>query len=419
MRIDQDALLALGERIAENAAHLDAAMHRLLVDIRQFDADGGHFAADFKSCAHWLSWRVGWDLGTARDRVRVARRLGELPKIDDALRRGELSYSKCRALVRVATAKTEEALLTCATCSTGAQLEKICRRYQRARTSSEKAREEEDDQLRRHVTSRELDNGMVKLELVLHPDEAELAYKTMMAVAKRVSAETLCLADGAMAIFTQAASGGSTSRTPVEVVVTVPAVALAAGNDDECGELPDGTPVAAETARYLACDAGVVLLQEDAEGNTLSVGRKTRSIPVSIKRALLRRDRTCRYPGCTNSVFVHGHHLEHWADGGLTRLGNLITLCSTHHRLVHDRGIRIELGDGTAPRFLNSRGREIPAIPPRPWLIHPGMPSIRAANANTDLSINAETNRPKWDGNPVQYDWCVRALVDHADRVGA
>jgi hypothetical protein len=93
----------LGERIAEQAAHLDAAMHRLLADLREFDARGGWHVQGAMSCAHWLAWRVGWDLVTARERVRVARRLGEFSVIDDALRRGEVSYSKVRTMMRVAT----------------------------------------------------------------------------------------------------------------------------------------------------------------------------------------------------------------------------------------------------------------------------------------------------------------------------
>src|SRR4026208_2185208 len=95
----------LGERIAEQAAHLDAATHRRLADLRAFDTRGGWHVQGAMSCAHWLSWRVGWDLVTARERVRVARKLATFSVIDDALRRGEISYSKVRALVRVATAE--------------------------------------------------------------------------------------------------------------------------------------------------------------------------------------------------------------------------------------------------------------------------------------------------------------------------
>ena len=122
-------LESLGDRIAEQAAHLDAAQHRLLADIRAFDAAAGWYEQGARSCAHWLTWRVGWTDGVAREHVRVARRLGELPLLDDALRRGELSYAKVRAITRVATPANEALLLEMARHTTGAQLEEICRRF--------------------------------------------------------------------------------------------------------------------------------------------------------------------------------------------------------------------------------------------------------------------------------------------------
>src|SRR2546425_6339993 len=104
------ALDQLGDEIALLSAHLDAATARLLELIREFDARGG-WNSGFRSCAAWLSWRVGLDLGAARERVRVARALGTLPLLAQALARGELSYAKGRALTRVATPETEERLL--------------------------------------------------------------------------------------------------------------------------------------------------------------------------------------------------------------------------------------------------------------------------------------------------------------------
>src|SRR5690349_3463633 len=234
MNTELQDLMALGERIAENAAHLDAAMHRLLVDIRRFDEEQGWYHADFRSCADWLSWRVGWDLGTARDRVRVARRLGALPVIDDALRRGALSYSKCRALVRVATPENQDAMLTAAETTTAAQLEKLCRRIAGVQRSQQRAAD--DAPPHRYVNKRVLDDGMVRIEAVLRPEEAERVWATSVAAAKRVSAETLDVADGFMAMFE---GDGTSLRNPVEIVITVPEAALQPGGETEVGELPD------------------------------------------------------------------------------------------------------------------------------------------------------------------------------------
>src|SRR5438132_3051567 len=89
----------LGDQIAELSVHREAATARLLDLIREFDARGG-WNSGFSSCAAWLSWRVGLDLGAARERVRVARALATLPRLAQALARGELSYAKVRALTR-------------------------------------------------------------------------------------------------------------------------------------------------------------------------------------------------------------------------------------------------------------------------------------------------------------------------------
>ncbi|MEW5749002.1 MAG: DUF222 domain-containing protein [Candidatus Thermoplasmatota archaeon] len=164
----------LAQEIATLSAHLDAATHRLLQCIRSFDETGGWYEQGAISCAHWLTWRVGWDPGTARERVRVARALGKLPLIDDALATGALSYAKARALTRVATPENEASLLAMALLATGAQLERLCRGY-RAGIEGEKAPAPEE----RSVHRRLLPGGMVKLELVLEPDEADLVLRAL------------------------------------------------------------------------------------------------------------------------------------------------------------------------------------------------------------------------------------------------
>src|SRR5687768_6889297 len=125
--LSMEEIAALGEAIAETAAIVDIATHRFLTQLREFDRVDGWHRAGALSCAHWLSWRVGMDLGAAREKVRVAKKLADLPVIDAALRKGEVSYSKVRAMTRVATVENEADLLGMARCATGAQLEKICR----------------------------------------------------------------------------------------------------------------------------------------------------------------------------------------------------------------------------------------------------------------------------------------------------
>src|SRR5215813_1395129 len=171
----ENELEQLGERIAEQAAHLDAATHRLLADLRAFDTRGGWHVQGAASCAHWLAWRVGWDLVTARDHVRVARKLAGFAVIDDALRRGEVYYSKVRAMLRVATAENEVLLLEHAKLMTASQLEKLCRKYALVLRHGQDRHPEIDEQ-RRYVRRRDTEDGMVKIEAVLHPEEAEMVW---------------------------------------------------------------------------------------------------------------------------------------------------------------------------------------------------------------------------------------------------
>src|SRR5689334_24630764 len=102
-----------------------------------------------------------------------------------------------------------------------------------------------------------------------------------------------------------------------------------------------------------------------------------------MKRALLQRDRTCRFPGCANRVFLEGRHIEHWADGGQTRLSNLISLCSHHHRFVHEYGYLIEIGsDG--PQFRDQLGRPVLDIPPAPRMTAVGWETILSRNTGLE-----------------------------------
>ena len=122
--------------------------------------------------------------------------------------------------------------------------------------------------------------------------------------------------------------------------------------------------MAAETARRLACDASVVALIENDDGEPLNVGRKTRTISAPLRRALNARDKGCRFPGCSNTRYLDAHHVEHWANGGETKPSNLVSLCRFHHHAVHEGGIRIEILDDGALRFVKPNGAAIDSVAP-------------------------------------------------------
>ena len=185
----REDIIALGERIAEQAVHLDAAMNRLLIDLHHFDQAGGWAMQHFQSCAHWLSWRVGWDLATARDRVRLANRLPALPKVRAKLEAGELSYSKARAIARVATPVNEEVLLLYAEHLPAAQLERVCGKLHTVEVNDRTRKEGRvPDQHERIVEARSLGDGMTCIKVVLQAEEAALLMNVIHTAAKTCTA---------------------------------------------------------------------------------------------------------------------------------------------------------------------------------------------------------------------------------------
>ncbi len=413
--LTSEEMAAVGERIAEHATHIDAAIHRLLVDIRTFDHVGGWSRQGARTCAEWLSWRVGWDGNTAREHVRVARSLGVLPRIDDALRLGEVSYSKVRAMTRVATPQNEALLLEDAKHSTGIQLEQICRKY--AALQRGLAPTPEDDKERRRIVKRDLDDGMVSIHATLHPEEAELLWVALTSIAKEHEPGTFSRVDALLEMAEQVVRGTSPERSPTEIVVTVPVEALVATTEDElaAATTSDGAVLSAQTVRRLACDAGIVVMAEDANGTCVSVGRKTRTVSGALWRAVLKRDRTCRFPGCHNRIYLHGHHATEWAQGGETSLANVLAICGYHHRFLHEYGYRVEMNAQQQPTFFDNHGRVVPDVAPRFEGEMVGLEAIEHANAA--LALTASTALPRWDGNRVDYVWVIDGLC-RVDRLG-
>ncbi len=257
--------------------------------MRSIQAGGWH-RHGAKSCAAWLSWRIGLSIGPAREHVRVANKLGELPAIDAAMAAGELSYSKARAITRVANDDNVELLLSLARDMTAAQLERTCRLHRQM--GPQDVEEEERRERNRYLRRRYTEDGMVSIELRLRPDEAARVMKAIEA-----AAESEPLIDGAVALAEATLRGDKVSRSPVDVTVHVDA-------SDLSGHTDDGTGIPAETTRRLCCDAGLTPVIEDADGKPLDVGRKTRTVPAAIRRALDLRDGGCQFPGCTHGLWT-------------------------------------------------------------------------------------------------------------------
>jgi hypothetical protein len=412
----------LGQEIAELAARLDAATHRLLTCIRQFDEQCSWGEQGAVSCAHWLSWRIGLDLATAREKVRVARALGTLPAIDGALASGKLSYAKVRALSRVATPDNEANLLEMALYATGAQLERICRGFRNAQMADEGPMPEA-----RSVRERLLPGGMIRLEIVLCPDEADLVLRALDKAREiehceqpDVSAETSeepsesspwpSRADGVVALAESYLGGNVASGHGGErfqVTVHVDHDPLAA-DGVLSATLEDGTNVSAETLRRVACDCGLVAV--NSAGESLNIGRRTRSIPPAIRRVLLLRDRGCAFPGCTHDRFLHGHHVKHWLHGGETSTDNLVLLCTYHHHLVHEGGWFVERDEPGAWLFVAPDGSHVEAAV-RPAITGDTLTWLQEWADERGLDLGPDANLPLWDGTRPDYDLAVAGLL--------
>lgn len=175
-------------------------------------------------------------------------------------------------------------------------------------------------------------------------------------------------------------------------------------------------PLSPATARRLCCDASLVPVLEDASGNVLNVGRKTRAIPPSIRRALHIRDHGCRFPGCCESRFVDAHHVQHWCDGGETRRDNLVLLCRHHHRLLHQDGYEIIKRGEQQFEFLTPAGDAMrAALVPQFAAADEDMVSeilaIEREHEGIGLVIDARTAVTRWQGERMDYDLAIWAMM--------
>ena len=409
----------LGDEIAELSAHLDAATARLLTLIREFDARGG-WNSGFRSCAEWLAWRVGLDVGAARERVRVARALATLPLLSDALACGQLSYAKVRALTRVATPETEARLLAVGRAGTAAHVERIMRGWRRVDRQAE-AREA----ARRHATRalhiHQDEDGMVVVRGRLEPEVGALLMQTLAAAREALyqrdrSQEPPTPAQqraDALALLAETAlHQGLEPGAPGEryqVVVHVDAPALADPEQPGQSALEDGTHVSAETSRRLACDASRVVMRHDEEGRVVEIGARTRTIPPALRRVLHHRDHGCRFPGC-GARFGQGHHLQHWAQGGPTTLSNLALLCRRHHRAVHEEGYQVARAPDGALQFRRPDGRPLPEVPPPVAVPADPVQTLQQQHDSQGLRLHPRTACPGWLGERLDVGWAIDVL---------
>lgn len=436
-------LRRLGDQIAELAAHLDAATARLLDLIREFDARGG-WGNGFRSCAEWLTWRIGLAPGAAREHVRVARALGALPRLAEALARGELSYSKVRALTRVATPETEDRLLNVGRGGTAHHVERIVRAW-RAVDRKAEARETAERHRARALRVYQDEDGMVVVRGRLEPEAGAALMQALAAARETLYPRPSAAGDApagtvgpdvpagtrtgallvedrptweqqhadALALLAETALHHGTDAGAAgeryQVVVHVDAAVLANAEASGQSVVEPGARVSAETSQRLSCDASRVVMRHDRDANIIEVGARTRTVPPALRRALHHRDQGCRFPGC-QSRLGQGHHIRHWANGGPTTLSNLVMLCRRHHRAVHEEGFRLDRADSGDLEFYWPNGRPLPVVPqPAVAPIDP-VAELRTANGSSGRHIDPNTSTPSWLGERLDLAYAIDVL---------
>ena len=395
---------ALSARISSLAAHIDAALCEWLELVAEFDRREAWADSGATNCANWLAFTCSLSSRTAREHVRVAARLAEFPLTTEAFRRGELSYSKVRAITRVDDVSREAELVDLARAASAAQLDGIVRAHARVIAV------EQPDVRRRFVSLAKDDDGTWVLRGRLGAEEAAVLGVALAAL--RGSAEpgedeaTAATVGERNADALVALAGGACTSPEVTVLVDVEALAADGAAAGRC-EVNGGAPLAAEAARRLCCDAGIVV-STHRRGSVLDVGRRRRTVSPALNRALRARDGCCQFPGCTNHHFVDAHHIRHWAHGGETSLDNLVLLCRHHHRLVHEGGYALERARNGEIVVLTPERRRIRAVP---------------RNRRGDCAQVPRTNRLRGldpppgslhptDGGPFDLGYAVDAIID-------
>ncbi|HJY71216.1 MAG TPA: HNH endonuclease signature motif containing protein [Streptosporangiaceae bacterium] len=449
--------------ICELAGHLAAATCRFLVLLGDFDARRGWASWEMTSCAAWLSWKCQMSSGTAREHVRVARALRDLPVIRGEFGAGRLSYAKVRALTRIATPDTEAGLAELAGPMTGNQLERFARAHRQVSTVDDAAA-----RVRRRLAWRFEEDGSLSGTFRLPPLQGAVLLKALRAAVSDpeqphpsdaedgpppqepgVSAETPAaawpepptsssLADALLIIAETFLAGKIAEADDAEVYQVIVHVGADATPDGQpagaeggqvggtatvSAETPatvpghpadparchveDGPGISVTTAQMIGCSASWSWMLHDSAGKLLDLGRRRRRPNAALRRAARERDTCrCRFPGC-ESRRVDLHHIQYWSNGGRTSLDNLVSLCKYHHLLVHDRGYLIAAArDGTFA-FYRPDGTTIPASPPLP---EPG----GTIGDWHDADITPDTIIPPWYGERLDLDYAIHVCFANA-----
>jgi hypothetical protein len=353
---------------------LEGERLRRLADL---DRRGVHRRDGHLSTASWLAhrFRVGW--GAAREQVRVARNLSEMPETRRALDDGDLSMSAARVLVAArevdpdAFDRCERTLVDAARIHSVRDLQRVAAHWRRMAERERSTGGGDELRARRRLHVSRTFGGMVRLDGDLDPETGEALLTALGAIldaeARSGAEETRSpgqrRADALGEVCRQWLDRSDRPTVGGErphVTMTMRVDGLREVDPTSDAELDHAGPVPVKTARRLLCDASIRRVVMRGRSEPLDVGRRTPVVPPAIRTAVVVRDQKCRFPGCDRPhTWCDAHHVWHWADGGPTSVTNLVLLCRRHHRLVHLRGgFRLELEEGR-PVFRRPDGSEL------------------------------------------------------------
>lgn len=349
-------------RIWKERCRLDAEFTRRFA---VFEKRDGFTADGALSGAAWLRAHCHMDAGAASDRVFTARKLLSLPETEAAFGAGEINYEHARVIARAVDSCGSEAVLEHEKVLVDVGREEV---PQKLRFATEVLHNAVDPDgaladanaqyARRGFWISELD-GMYRLDGNLDREGGaalRIALDAVMGPPAEGDSRTPAQrrADALVELGRRAldrGEAGTSGGQKPHLAVLVKAEALAGA---EAGELDWAGPVPGATVRRLACDCAVALLVLDDDGRVLAGSEERRVLAPAQRRAIEKRDRHCRFPGCDRPVaWTDGHHLVHWADSGPTEVDNVYLFCRPHHRLLHEGGWRV-----------SKQGGELVALPP-------------------------------------------------------
>jgi Domain of unknown function (DUF222) len=349
--------------IAESAKQMASLAASVVQHAGELDRREGWRDDGASSLEGWLVARLGVSMSTARLYAHLSERLFDLPHLTAGLASGDLSLDKVRAVAESATPESDRELARQARDLSVRELADVARAMKRPTPAGDQD----------HLSVRF--NDLVRTVTAQLPPTAYAEVRACLeARAKRVPSDGETpfdqrLADAFVGLIRSSGRRPGQGSTDYTMLAHVPLEVLTDPRSALCGELDHAGLISAPTVRELLCDATLIIAADDDMGHTMYEGRAFRLATDTQRRELARRDRHCRFPGCTNALFVIPHHLEEWIPGGRTDLPNLALLCAYHHHLLHSKRWTLTGNANEEIRFVGPDGQVLTSRPSPRWTL--------------------------------------------------